>query len=305
MRIEETGFYKQLLEIAPKSEIILNEPMSLHTTFKVGGEADIFVNVADALEASAIIRYLNISDNDYFVIGRGSNLLVGDKGYRGTVVSLKNLSEIRVEGNCIYAGAGASNARIASVALENSLSGFEFAAGIPGSLGGAATMNAGAYGGEMLQVLKKVDVITSTGEMITLSNDEMQFSYRDSILKHKKLVCVGAVIELFSGNRSDIQDKMNELSKARKSKQPLEYPSAGSTFKRPEGYFAGKLIMDAGLSGYTIGGASVSSKHCGFIINSSNATAADIKDLMDEVIEKVKNRFGVTLEPEVCMLGDF
>lgn len=305
MRVEDTGFYKQLLEIAPNSEILLNEPMSAHTTFRVGGEADIFVNVADVYEASAIIKYLNISNNEYFILGRGSNLLVGDKGYRGTVVSFGKLNEIKIEGNLIYASAGASLAKIAAVALDNSLTGFEFAAGIPGTLGGAVTMNAGAYGGEMKQVIKSVDVITSSGEIITLSNEEMQFAYRDSILKHKSLVCTGAVIELTMGDKIAISEKMKELSEARKSKQPLEYPSAGSTFKRPEGYFAGKLIMDAGLSGYTIGGASVSSKHCGFIINSGNASAADVKDLIDEVREKVEERFGVTLEPEVCMLGEF
>lgn len=305
MRLEETGFFIQLKECAGKSEIRLNESMDKHTTFRVGGEADIFINVADASDASAIIKCLSITGNEYYILGRGSNILVGDKGYRGTILCLNEMDKIEVDGETIKAGAGVSLAKLASAAKNESLTGLEFASGIPGSLGGAVFMNAGAYGGEMAQVIVSVDVMDENGNIFSMSNEELHFGYRDSILKHQKLICLGATMRLQKGDEARIADRMKELAIARKEKQPLEYPSAGSTFKRPEGYFAGKLIMDAGLSGYTIGGAQVSRKHCGFIINAGNATAADIKDLIDETREKVKERFGVTLEPEVCFLGDF
>lgn len=302
---KNTVFLERLREVIPESEIRIDEPLSVHTTFKVGGMADIFIKCANAAETSALIKLLNITGHEYYILGKGSNILVGDKGYRGIIISLDNLNEVECDGQNIVAGAGVSLAKIASVAMNNSLTGLEFASGIPGSLGGALVMNAGAYGGEMKDVVVSVDVITPTGDIFTLSNEEMKFAYRDSVLKHEKLLCIGAKLKLTTGKQEDIKNKMNELALARRTKQPLEYPSAGSTFKRPEGYFAGKLIMDAGLSGYTIGGAQVSAKHCGFVINIGNATAADIKDVIDEVAQKVYDRFGVRLEPEVCMLGDF
>ena len=300
-----TEFLKRLDDIIPLSEKLIDEPLCNHTTFKVGGNADVFIKCANIEEVAALIKVLNLTGRDYYVVGKGSNLLVGDKGYRGVIVSLDGLNAVEYADGIISAQAGVSLSKIASVALDNSLTGFEFASGIPGSLGGALTMNAGAYGGEMANVIVAVDVVTPQGEMFTLSNSEMNFGYRDSILKHQKLLCVGAKIKLDAGNQDEIKSKMSELALARRTKQPLEYPSAGSTFKRPDGYFAGKLIMDAGLSGYTIGGATVSPKHCGFIVNTGNASAADIKDLIDEVREKVFDRFGVKLEPEVCILGEF
>lgn len=305
MTLNNSALFENLEKIAPLSVVKINEPLKLHTTFKVGGEADVFIEVANVDEASEIIKYLNLIGYDYYVLGKGSNILVGDKGYRGVIISLNSLRDISVDGDVISVSAGVNLSRIANVALENSLTGMEFASGIPGSLGGALTMNAGAYGGEMKDIVESVEVIAQDGSIYTLSNEEMLFGYRDSIIKHQKLLCVSAVIRLNKGDKEAISERMSELNNARKEKQPLEYPSAGSTFKRPEGYFAGKLIMDAGLSGYTIGGAQVSKKHCGFIINTGNATAEDIKDLIDEVTEKVYDRFKVLLEPEVCMLGEF
>lgn len=305
MTLNNSALFENLEKIAPLSVVKINEPLKLHTTFKVGGEADVFIEVANVDEASQIIKYLNLIGYDYYVLGKGSNILVGDKGYRGVIISLNSLKDISVDGDVISVSAGVNLSRIANVALENSLTGMEFASGIPGSLGGALTMNAGAYGGEMKDIVESVEVIAQDGSIYTLSNEEMLFRYRDSIAKHQKLLCVSAVIRLKKGDKEAISERMSELNNARKEKQPLEYPSAGSTFKRPEGYFAGKLIMDAGLSGYTIGGAQVSKKHCGFIINTGNATAEDIKDLIDEVTEKVYDRFKVLLEPEVCMLGEF
>ena len=240
------------------------------------------------------------------IIGNGSNLLVSDAGYRGVIVQIyKEMNEVKVEGDLVKAQAGALLSGIAAKALGAELSGFEFASGIPGTIGGACVMNAGAYGGEMKQIIQSVSVIDETGKLSELSCEEMDFSYRHSLAEEKGLIVTGAVIELKKGDVSDIQAEMDSLLAKRREKQPLAYPSAGSTFKRPEGYFAGKLIMDAGLRGYKVGGAQVSEKHCGFVINTGEATAQDVVTLMDDVVEKVKREFGVTLEPEVKMLGEF
>ena len=290
----------------PAEDVFVNEPMSRHTSFRIGGEADILVNVPSPKVLSELIRYLAQSGQEYFVIGRGTNLLVGDKGYRGVILKVGDLmSDISVEGKRITAGAGASMAKLAKAALDNSLTGLEFAAGIPGTLGGAVVMNAGAYGGEMKNIVKNVQVFNSFGEEMNLDNATMEFSYRDSILRNRKFVAAQVTLELEEGSRDDIEALMDDLALKRRKKQPLEYPSAGSTFKRPEGYFAGKLIMDAGLRGLRIGGAQVSEKHCGFIVNIGNATACDVAELMEEVQSRVKKQLGVRLEPEIIKLGEF
>ena len=240
------------------------------------------------------------------VIGNGSNLLVGDKGIRGLVIEIgSGMNDIRVEGTKIVAGAGALLSKVANEAAAAGLGGMEFAAGIPGSIGGAVTMNAGAYGGEMKDILESVKVIDPEGMMHTLSVEELDLSYRHSCIMEKGGIVVEATIKLEKKPEEEIRAQMADLRNRRVEKQPLEYPSAGSTFKRPEGYFAGKLIMDAGLRGYTVGGAQVSEKHCGFVINHANATAADVRQLMQDVKEKVKEQFGVELEPEVKMIGEF
>lgn len=257
-------------------------------------------------ELSQLISYLGRIEQEYFVLGNGSNLLVGDKGYRGIIIKLgPRLSAVRAERNHIAAGAGALLSQVAYAARDEGLSGMEFAAGIPGSIGGAIVMNAGAYGGEMKQIVQMVRVMDKEGEILTLDNDTMEFGYRTSIIRDRPFIVLGVVLRLTPGNKDEISAKMEELMKQRKSKQPLEYPSAGSTFKRPEGYYAGKLIMDAGLRGYRIGGAQVSEKHCGFVINAGGASAADIREVIEEVQERVRDRFHVRLEPEVIFLGDF
>ncbi|MCQ2498059.1 MAG: UDP-N-acetylmuramate dehydrogenase [Lachnospiraceae bacterium] len=283
-----------------------NEPMSRHTTFRVGGEAGMLLQVSTPQQLKVMIPLLNEQKIPYFIKGNGSNLLVGDKGYDGIILEIgKEFGNIEVKGNLIVAGAGALMSSIAQEALKNSLTGFEFASGIPGTIGGGITMNAGAYDGELKDIVTKVEVINSDGEVISLSNEEMNFGYRTSIIKQKPLIVTSVTLSLNNGDSEKIKARMDELAAKRREKQPLEYPSAGSTFKRPEGYFAGKLIMDAGLRGYTVGGAQVSEKHCGFVINKGNATAEDVYELICDVQDKVKARFGVVLEPEVIFLGVF
>ncbi len=300
------SMYDYIRTIVPEERLLFHEPMNRHTTFRVGGEAECMAVVETQDELSQLVSYLGRIEQEYFVLGNGSNLLVGDKGYRGIVVKLgPRLSAVRVEQDHIAAGAGALLSQVAFAARDAGLSGMEFAAGIPGSIGGGIVMNAGAYGGEMKQIVKMVRVMDKEGEILTLDNDTMEFGYRTSIIRNRPFIVLGVVLKLTPGNRDEISAKMEELMKQRKSKQPLEYPSAGSTFKRPEGYYAGKLIMDAGLRGYRIGGAQVSEKHCGFVINSGGASAADIREVIAEVQERVRDRFHVRLEPEVIFLGDF
>lgn len=300
------SMYEHIRMIVPEERLLFHEPMNRHTTFRVGGEAECLVMVESRDELSQLVSYLGKLERNYFVLGNGSNLLVGDKGYPGVILKLgKRMGNIHVEGNHIVAGAGALLSQVVVTAKDAGLSGLEFAAGIPGSIGGAIVMNAGAYDGEMKQIVKLVRVMDKEGQILTLDNDTMEFGYRTSIIRNRPFIVLAAVFELTPGEKGQIGARMEELMALRKSKQPLEYPSAGSTFKRPEGYYAGKLIMDAGLRGYRIGGAQVSEKHCGFVINAGGASAADVKEVIEEVQERVKDRFHVRLEPEVIFLGDF
>ena len=286
--------------------ILTNEYMNKHTTFKVGGVADVFVVPQSIEEAADIIRLLLSRNEPYIVIGNGSNILVSDKGYRGCIVCMdKGTDTISVNGTSIKAQAGAMLSKVANAAYENGLTGLEFASGIPGTVGGAMVMNAGAYGSEMKDVTVNVTLFdAATGEVITVPAGDMEFGYRTSIVKKHPYTVLAAEFKLAAGNREEIKAQMDELAQKRREKQPLEYPSAGSTFKRPEGYFAGKLIEDAGLKGYSVGGAAVSEKHCGFVINTGGATATDVIRLMADVREKVNEKFGVFLEPEVVMIGE-
>lgn len=290
----------------PMNRILEQEPMKLHTTFRVGGAARLFLKLESEKELQDIVTLMKTEGEDYYLLGNGSNLLISDKGYDGVMIQLsKGFSEVKVDGNRLYCEAGATLSAIARVALENSLTGFEFAAGIPGSLGGAIVMNAGAYGGEMKQVLESVRLMDEDGQIIEKSCEEMHFGYRHSLIKEVPYIVLGATIRLENGSQSQIKEQMEQLAAQRREKQPLEYPSAGSTFKRPEGYFAGKLIQDAGLRGFQVGGAQVSEKHCGFVINKEQATATDIYRLIQEVRTRVAAEFGVTLETEVICLGEF
>lgn len=298
--------YAALGQIVSKQDIYVNEQMSRHTTFRTGGPASLFLRPRTTEEIKGVLKLLKRAEVDFFILGNGSNLLVSDKGYDGVVISLSNFADIQIEDETlINAQAGAMNSAIASVARDNSLAGFEFAAGIPGTIGGAMIMNAGAYGGEMKDITKQVKVLTTDGEIIRLDNETMKFGYRTSAIKGKDFVVLSALLELKKGNKEEISAQMQELALKRKEKQPLEYPSAGSTFKRPEGYFAGKLIEDSGLRGFSVGDAAVSEKHCGFVINKGKATSADIFELIKRVQDKVYEDAGVKLEPEVIMLGDF
>lgn len=300
------SMYEYIENIIPKDRVLFEEPMSRHTTFKVGGEAECMIRVEEEEELIKLVPYLNRIGQEYFILGNGSNLLVGDKGYRGIVIKLGDgMNKIRVEDNRIIVQAGALLSQTAMAAKDAGLSGMEFAVGIPGSVGGGIVMNAGAYDGEMKQITESVKVMDSEGKILILDNDTMEFGYRTSIIKNRPFIVLEVALCLKAAEKESIQQKMNELMERRRNKQPLGFPSAGSTFKRPEGYFAGKLIMDAGMRGYSIGGAKVSDKHCGFIINTGTATAADIKEVIEEVQERVRERFQVTLEPEVVFLGDF
>ena len=298
--------YTALGQIVSKQDILINELMSRHTTFRTGGPASLFIRPRTTEEIKGVLKLLKRSEVDFFILGNGSNLLVSDKGYDGVVISLANFDDIKIEDETkVIAQAGAMNSAIASLARDNSLTGFEFAAGIPGTIGGAMIMNAGAYGGEMKDITAKVTVLSSDGEVIKLDGQAMKFGYRTSAIKGKKFVVLSVLLELQKGNKDEIAGKMQELALKRKEKQPLEFPSAGSTFKRPEGYFAGKLIEDSGLRGFSVGGAAVSEKHCGFVINKGNATSSDIYNLIKHVQDKVYEDFSVKLEPEVIMLGEF
>lgn len=299
-----TQLIEKLKKSLPELEIREREPMRVHTTFRIGGEADVFIS-PKAEELEAVLAIAKEEQVPVTVIGNGSNLLVGDGGIRGLVVEIgAGMSLVSIEGNLLKAGAGTLLSRVAGAAASAGLSGMEFAAGIPGSVGGAVTMNAGAYGGEMKDILKSVKVLTRDGQRKTLSVEELDLGYRHSCIPEKDYVVVEAQFALSPKPEEEIRSLMADLAGRRREKQPLEYPSAGSTFKRPEGYFAGKLIMDAGLRGYTVGGAQVSEKHCGFVINRGNATAADVKKLMEDVQKKVYKKFGITLEPEVKIIGE-
>lgn len=298
--------YQRLCEIAGAENVREQEPMSRHTTFRIGGPADYFVLPHSREELAAAIDFCRKEQVPWHIIGNGSNLLVGDKGVRGVVIQLfKNFQDIVIEGETVTLQAGVINSLAAKRILDAELTGFEFAAGIPGTIGGAVVMNAGAYGGEMKDVVSEVTVLDENGAFLTLANSELEMGYRTSIIARRGYVVTEAKLSLQRGVRAEIAARMEELKERRVTKQPLEYPSAGSTFKRPEGYFAGKLIMDAGLRGFSVGGAQVSEKHCGFVINKGDATAADVTALMEAVQDTVEKKFGVRLEPEVKRLGEF
>ena len=280
--------------------------MALHTTFRIGGPADLFVTPESGQAVSESIRICKETQTPYTVIGNGSNLLVCDAGYRGVIIQIgRNLNQISVNGEEIRAQAGAMLSVIAKTALAKSLTGFEFASGIPGTLGGAVVMNAGAYGGEMKDVLTEVTVLTQEGEIRTIPAEKLELGYRTSLAAKNGWIILEAVMKFQKGDAEAIRGRMEELKVQRVTKQPLDLPSAGSTFKRPEGYFVGKLIMDAGLRGFSVGGAQVSEKHCGFVVNKGGATAEDVRNLIRAVQKKVQEDTGVLLEPEVKFLGKF
>lgn len=285
---------------------LTDEPMSRHTTFRTGGPADIYIEPSGVEELKQVLDICREENVAYTIIGNGSNLLVGDGGYRGVLISFgKPFAQVTIEGAQVRTGAGALLSAVAKQVLNASLTGFEFAAGIPGTIGGAVVMNAGAYGGELCQVLREATVLTSEGEVKTLPAEELELGYRTSCVQKNGYIVLEAVLQLQPGNADDIRAVMDDLASKRREKQPLEYPSAGSTFKRPEGHFAGRLIQDAGLRGFRVGGAQVSEKHCGFVINRDHATSADILSLCRQVQEKVKAQSGVELELEVKLLGEF
>lgn len=298
-------FLSRLGEVLREEQVLPNEPMKEHVTFRVGGEADYFLLPETQEEVRKTLNLCREFGIPYYILGNGSNLLVSDRGYRGAVVSLKNMKEIRVEKERIHAQAGALLSKVAVTAWKHSLSGFEFAEGIPGTIGGACVMNAGAYGGELKDVLESATVLTGEGEILCLSKEEMELGYRTSVVSKKGYVALSVTLKLEEGNPEEIGERMADFKHRRVTKQPLEYPSAGSTFKRPEGYFAGKLIQDTGLRGFSFGGAQVSEKHCGFVINTGNATAEEVYTLIGQVSDRVYEKFGVRLEPEVKRLGEF
>ena len=298
----ETNYIEELKSIC--NTVLLNEPMSLHTSFRTGGPAEVFIKAESTENIISAIDIAKKYNKQYIITGNGSNILVKDGGIDGIVINIGNeMSKIKCDGTKIYAQAGAMLSALATAAADEELTGLEFASGIPGTVGGAVFMNAGAYDGEIKDVIEYADVIDSEGNTHRLIKDELELSYRHSVIDDKNMIVVGAMFNLNKGIKKNITDKMADFAKRRRDKQPLNYPSAGSTFKRPEGYFAGKLIEDSGLKGKTVGGAQVSEKHAGFVVNIGNATSSDIIALMDGCIETVYNKFGVKLEPEVRILG--
>lgn len=293
-------------KLGEQVEILVAEPMKNHTTFRIGGPADALALPKTPEEVAEVVHFCHEHAQPYYVLGNGSNLLVSDEGYRGLVLQLyRNFNDIQVNGETITVQSGAMLAAVARTAYQTGLTGLEFASGIPGTIGGAVVMNAGAYGGEMKNVLKEVTVLTKEGEVLVIPAKALELGYRTSVIPKNGWIVLGVVLQLKKGDQEQILARMEELKEQRITKQPLDLPSAGSTFKRPEGYFAGKLIMDAGLRGFTVGGAQVSEKHCGFVVNRGNATAADVWELICEVKRRVKEMTGVELEPEVKLLGDF
>lgn len=303
-------FDRKLLDeieyIVATGNVVCDEPMSRHTTFRIGGNADVFASISNEHEVLRLIELLKNEGIPYYVIGNGSNILVSDKGFPGVIIEIgTRYNDIRVHDNQIVARAGALLSAVSHVALDNCLTGLEFASGIPGTVGGAIIMNAGAYGGEMKQVACKIRALLPDGTIAVLTNEDMEFEYRNSKAKKEGYIILQVTYQLLKGERDVIDGIMRDLNMKRRDKQPLEFPSAGSTFKRPVGYYAGKLIADAGLKGYSVGGAQVSEKHAGFLINRNNATSNDMYSLIMDVQKKVYENSGVKLEPEVIFLGDF
>ena len=303
---DDLPYAPQLREIVGEENILLNEPMKNHTSFQIGGPADYFVTPAHVPALKQVIAFCRRENLPFYILGNGSNLLVGDKGYRGVVIQIFNkMGMVTPLDNLMIIQSGALLSKVANIALRHDLTGFEFASGIPGTFGGAMMMNAGAYGGEMKDVIQKVSVLDEEGKVREIALDEMELGYRTSVFAKKNYIVLEGTIALNRGDSKMIAEKMADLKEQRTSKQPLEFPSAGSTFKRPEGYFAGKLISDSGLRGFQIGGAQVSEKHCGFVVNVGDATASDVISLMNHVVNVVREKFGVELEPEVRRLGEF
>lgn len=303
----EDQFYQKLSQILPKEQIKLKEPMVNHTSLHIGGEADYLVTPVTSKQVHDIVSLCKHENLPYYIMGNGSNLLVSDLGYRGLIMKLgEEFSSVCVkEEDQVTAQAGILLSKLANIVAAHSLTGFEFASGIPGTLGGAVTMNAGAYDGEMKQCLTGARVMDQEGNLLELKAEDLKLGYRTSILQTNHYILLEADMKFVHGDEKQIRDKMNDLNRQRRDKQPLDQYSAGSTFKRPQGYFAGKLISDAGLRGYQVGGAAVSEKHCGFLINKDNATAKEFLTLVADVIRIVDEKFGVKLEPEVKFLGEF
>lgn len=300
------NLYESLCGLLTEHQVKTDEPMKKHTTFRIGGAAAFFVMPETAAQITGVIALCRQQAIPYYVLGNGSNLLVSDSGFDGVVIAMeKRWCNIRFEGQLVTAGAGAPLGTIARQALERSLTGMEFAAGIPGTLGGAVVMNAGAYGSELKDILHRVAVLTADGEIKQMAAADLALGYRTSCIPAQNYIVLEAQMELTAGEECRIRGRMEELAGRRRTRQPLDYPSAGSTFKRPEGYFAGQLIEDAGLKGYQIGGAQVSVKHSGFVVNKGDATAADVIKLCRYVQAEVKQQFGVQLELEIKTLGDF
>ncbi len=304
------NFIDQMVKIMGPDRVAQSEPMSVHTTFRIGGPADLFVVPADAKALAEGIALCRACEKDYFILGNGSNLLVGDGGYRGVVFNIcKTMDEVIYEedenGLTVTAGAGIMLSKLARTVSSMGYTGFEYATGIPGTLGGGVTMNAGAYGGEIKDNILWAEVLDTEGCIRRLLASELSLSYRHSLMMEQEMTVLKASFRFEKGDEAVINAKVAELSESRRTKQPLEYPSAGSTFKRPEGYFAGKLIQDCGMKGYRVGDAMVSDKHAGFVVNVGSATAKDVMDLIRDVQKKVKETFGVEMETEVRMLGDF
>ncbi|MBQ4523899.1 MAG: UDP-N-acetylmuramate dehydrogenase [Lachnospiraceae bacterium] len=298
---------EELKTLLNEDSIRYNEPMSKHTTFRIGGNAAVMVFPKTVEEISALLKWKEENQVPFVTVGNGSNLLVSDKGFDGVVMKLQsNFNEIKMEPDGkITAQAGCSLYKLALFARQHGLSGLEFAGGIPGTVGGAVRMNAGAYDGEMSQVIEQVVALDGNGNRKVFSKEECRFGYRRSIIKEEEYYVVEAVFQLAKGEHDAIKEKQEGFDRLRRQKQPLEFPSAGSTFKRPQGYFAGKLIQDAGLRGYQVGGAAVSEKHCGFVINKEKATAKEVMQVIQDVQSEVQKQFGVTLEMEVEKIGDF
>ncbi len=287
-------------------QVLHDEPMMNHTSFKLGGTADIFVEPENGEELAEAIKGFRKDNIPYYIMGNGSNLLISDRGFRGAIIKIgEKIGSIEIDGEKITAESGALLSVLSRAAAKNNLAGMEFAGGIPGSLGGAVTMNAGAYGGEMKNIIQWVEVLDEGLELKRRNNSEMGFGYRKSVIEPGKSIVIRCCLNLRKGNPEEINSLMADLAEKRKSKQPIHIPSAGSTFKRPEGHFAGKLIEDAGLKSYTMGGAQVSDMHCGFIVNNGNATAQDVYDLIKHVQRVVYEKFKIKLEPEVKILGEF
>ena len=302
----DPAIIEEIKSIVTEQNVLIDEPMCDHTTFRIGGKADVFVSIINEHEILRLLDLLKSRQIPFFILGNGSNILVSDSGYRGVIIEIGSAySGVRMLDDIVVAKAGTTMAKLSHFTMENNLTGLEFASGIPGTVGGGIIMNAGAYGGEMRQITYRVKAVTPSGEVVYLSNADMEFEYRNSKAKREGYIILQAEFRLHHGEKSVIEGIMRDLAGKRRDKQPLEYPSAGSTFKRPQGYYAGKLIADAGLKGLSVGGAQVSEKHAGFLINTGSATAADMYELINQVRTKVKEAYSVVLEPEVIFLGEF